>query len=61
MSKALKVQQVIEKTGLSRSYLWKLEKVGKFPKRFRVGLRAIRWLESEIDRWLEEKKAASNQ
>lgn len=61
MSKALKIHEVISKTGLSRSYIWKLEKVGKFPKRFRVGLRAIRWSENEVDAWLEEKKAENKE
>jgi prophage regulatory protein len=60
MKKALTVHQVTSKTGLCRSYIWKLEKVGKFPRSFKVGLRAIRWLESDIDAWLEEKRAESN-
>lgn len=60
VSKALKIQQVITKVGLSRSYIWKLEQANKFPKHFKVGLRAIRWLETDIDTWLEERKAESN-
>lgn len=43
---------------LGKIQLWRLEKVGKFPKRVRVGAQRYAWLESEIDAWLAERASA---
>jgi prophage regulatory protein len=45
------------KVGLSDVTLWRMEKVGKFPKRLRLGGNSVGWLESEVNAWLEERKA----
>jgi prophage regulatory protein len=37
----------------SRVQLWRLEKVGKFPKRVRFSAARIAWVEAEIDAWIE--------
>ncbi|MEN9433918.1 MAG: hypothetical protein RLZZ422_1507 [Pseudomonadota bacterium] len=58
--KALSFNQVSEKTSLSRSHIWKLEHAGKFPKRFSIGARGVRWLESEIDAWLADRAQAGD-
>ena len=49
----LRLPRVREVTGLSTSTIWRLEQEGKFPKRRRIGKRAIAWLESEIKHWVE--------
>jgi prophage regulatory protein len=36
----------------TRQHLWRLEAAGKFPKRVKMGDRAIAWVESEIDEYL---------
>lgn len=38
-------------TGLSRSAIYRAEAAGDFPKRRRVGLRAVAWPESEVLAW----------
>lgn len=48
----LRPDAVKEKTGLSRTTLWRLEKRGAFPARRHVGGNMVGWLESEIDAWL---------
>lgn len=58
--KALSFNQVKEKTSLSRSHIWKLEHAGQFPKRFAIGVRGVRWLESEIDAWLADRAQAGD-
>ena len=58
--KALSFNQVAEKTSLSRSHIWKLEHAGQFPKRFSIGARGVRWLESEIDAWLADRAQAGD-
>ena len=57
--KALRFKQVKDKTSLSRSHIWKLEQAGKFPKRFAIGSRGVRWLESDIDQWLLDRTQAT--
>ena len=42
-------------TGLSRTTRWRLERVGAFPKRRRISENAVGWLESELQKWLENK------
>lgn len=42
---------------LSKCQLWRLEKVGKFPKRVRISASRYAWVESEIDAWIVAKIA----
>ena len=50
---------VKDKTGLSRSSIYLRMSKGEFPQSISLGDRAIGWLESDIEQWLEEKIAAS--
>ena len=42
----------------SMSYLLRLEKAGKFPRRVNIGVRAVAWDEDEVERHINEKRAA---
>ncbi|AWB68464.1 transcriptional regulator [Saccharobesus litoralis] len=42
-------------TGLSRTRRWELEQVGKFPKRIKLGERAVAWRLSDLMNWIEER------
>jgi prophage regulatory protein len=44
----------------SKVHLWRLERLGKFPKRVQLGESRHGWLESEIDDWLLERMATRN-
>ncbi|MGO9445766.1 MAG: helix-turn-helix transcriptional regulator [Thiobacillaceae bacterium] len=57
----LRLPAVKARTGLSRSNLYGRIASGSFPKQFSLGPRAVGWLESEIDSWVEECIAASRQ
>ena len=48
-------------TGLSRSTIYLRMSEGSFPRQVNLGSRAIGWLASEIDHWIEEKLASRNQ
>lgn len=52
-NKILRFQEVTELTGLSRSTIWRKERLGLFPKRKQLGLNSVGWLESDIQQWLE--------
>ncbi len=44
-------------TGLSRSAIYELIANEAFPKPIRVGKKAVRWVEHEINVWMNEKMA----
>jgi prophage regulatory protein len=50
---------VKEQTGLSRSSIYLRMSKGEFPQSISLGDRAIGWLESDIEQWLDERIAAS--
>jgi prophage regulatory protein len=47
----LRVREVSTKTGLSRAYIYKLERQGEFPKRRKIAENCVGWLEHEVDKW----------
>lgn len=59
----LRRKQVEARTGLSRSTIYDRMKAGTFPAPISLGAKAVGWIESEIDAWLnarveESRKAA---
>lgn len=57
--KLLKIIDVIERTACSRTAIYEKMKHGAFPKQFKLGERAVAWLESDIDAWIEQQQRAS--
>lgn len=57
----LRVRQVCEKTGLSRSTVYELVAEGVMPPPVRVGHRTVGWVESEVDEFLRLRIAQSRQ
>ncbi len=51
----LRRKQVQERTGLSRSTIYLRIAQGNFPKAVSLGARAVGWVESEIDEWLNSR------
>ena len=51
----LRFPDVRERTGLSRSTIWRLEQRGAFPKHRRISANVVAWVEAEIERWIESK------
>ena len=51
----LRLPSVKAVTGLSRSTIYSRIAEGRFPAPIALGGRAIGWLESEIQRWIEER------
>ena len=50
--KFLRFHAVRDRTGLSRSTIWRLERRGEFPKHRRISTNAVGWLEQEINEWM---------
>ena len=56
-AKLLRMVDVRERTGLSRSFIYELVKKGTFPRPFKLATRASVWVESEVNEWIENKIA----
>ena len=57
--KFLKLQQVMDKTTLCRTSIYKLIKVGGFPNNVTVMGKRKAWLESEVEDWMMDKLSKS--
>ena len=55
----LRLRPMLSRTGLSRSMAYDLIARNQFPKPICLGVRAVGWLESEIDTWIAERVKAS--
>jgi prophage regulatory protein len=55
----LRLPQVCVVTGLRRSMIYQLEADQRFPKRIKIGIRAVGWIEGEIQAWVAKRIAAS--
>ena len=55
MIKTIQVNNLCEMLSVSRSTLWRLEKMGELPPRRKITNRTVGWLESEIEEWLKSR------
>jgi len=52
----LRIKEVYELLGISRSFFHKLRTLGLFPNEIMVSKKNPRWKESEVRRWLETRR-----
>ncbi len=57
----LRLPAVIERTGLSRSSIYRAMRAGTFPKSVPLGEHAIGFLAAAIDRWIAARVAARDE
>jgi prophage regulatory protein len=55
----LRLKEVCRVTGLGRSCIYQLQAEKRFPRRIKIGLRAVGWLEDEVQKWLADRIADS--
>lgn len=53
-TKLMRLPAVIERTGYSRSWIYELINQEQFPKPVKIGTRAIAFIESEIEQFIQE-------
>jgi len=51
----LRFPAVRERTGLSRSTIWRLERRGEFPKHHRISANVVAWVEEDVHQWIEAR------
>lgn len=59
----LRYRDLWEERGIpfSRSYINRLERAGKFPRRVKLGPNTVAWREDEIDEWLASRERATKE
>ena len=55
----LRMPEAVSKSGLSRGSIYRLMKIGQFPKSVKLSERAIGWREADIDDWLASRQHAA--
>ena len=51
----IRLREVLHRTGMSRSTVYRRMELEQFPKPYPLGGRIVAWAESEIDQWIAEK------
>ena len=51
-NRLLRIPEVCRQTGLGKSYIYSMIQSGHFPGPKRLGVRAVAWLQSEVDAWI---------
>jgi prophage regulatory protein len=54
-NRCLRLAQVIERIGIKETALRQMMARGEFPAPFKIGARAIAWLEADVDAWISER------
>jgi prophage regulatory protein len=52
----MKLPEVVEVTRLSSPTIWRMEQRGDFPKRVKIGKRAVAWRISDIQMWVGKQQ-----
>lgn len=52
MSKILRIKEVSERTGLSKTVIYSKIKNGTFPQQFKLSTKVVGWLEEEVSDWI---------
>lgn len=53
--RALRASKVLEKTGISRTHMYRLIQQGDFPPSYKLSERVSVWDEASVDDWLVSK------
>ncbi|CAI2023035.1 MULTISPECIES: helix-turn-helix transcriptional regulator [Serratia] len=55
----IRLPEVQRRTGYSKAWIYRLMSQAKFPTSVKIGTRAIAFVESEIDEWVNQRIAES--
>ena len=57
--RVIRMKEVCQIVGLSKSMVFELAAAGKFPERIRLTDRAVGWLHSDVIAWLKSRERIS--
>ena len=52
-TRLIRLSEVMNKTGFGKAWLYRLISQNRFPQPVKIGIRAIAFIESEIDEWIQ--------
>ena len=52
-SRLMRLHEVVQLTGVSRSTIYRWMANGEFPKQISLGGKTVAWLESDVDDWIQ--------
>ncbi|EHO2015382.1 AlpA family transcriptional regulator [Escherichia coli] len=55
----IKIESVLERCAISRATLYRLIKQGDFPRQVHLSQRAVGWLESDVDEWIDSRRRSA--
>ncbi len=58
-TRVLRMREVMQRIGLSRSTIYKLMENDDFPKPMKLGSQAIGWRDGDIENWIASRPHAS--
>ncbi len=58
--KYMRIEEVLEMTGVTRSTLWRWQRKGVFPKLRQIGPGTVRFVRAEILDWVESRPVAGS-
>ncbi len=53
----LREPEIVSRSGLSRTTIWRKEKAGTFPKRIRISENAVAWSSEKFELWMADPAA----
>ena len=54
----LRVSEVLEMTGMGKTFIYDRMRDGTFPKQIQLGSRSVVWNEQEVITWMEDQMAS---
>ncbi len=55
-TRVMRWPEVREKTGLTRTTVWRMEREGRFPGRIKISTNAMGWRSDEVIAWIEGRE-----
>ena len=52
-TRLIRLPEVLERTGYSKAWIYRLISARRFPAPVKIGVRAIAFVESEVDEWIQ--------
>lgn len=53
--KILRLKDVLETTGLSKTSIYEFISQGRFPKSIPLGGRSVGWVDTEVENWIKSR------
>jgi prophage regulatory protein len=53
--KLIRIDELVERTGLSRTTIWRLTRAAQFPAPLKLSKQRRSWIEAEVAEWLRMK------